>query len=113
MRWLVHKFGAQLRQVHSEPLPGARRKGKLEGKGALPTYMAILGRERTLKQFLYWLAIIFRRWHLRGGYSAEEYRRGLTQLLLLSFPGAGVQMCKPCGKRSRRIKINMILQLLL
>ena len=89
------KFGAKLQQVHSEPLPGSRRKGKLEkkqdGKGLLPDYMAFLGREKTFKQFLYWLAIIFKRWYLRSGSSATEYRRGLTQLLLLSSPGAGVQ----------------------
>ena len=91
----MDKFGAQLRQVHSEPLPGAIRKGKLEGRGALPDYMAISGREETFKQFIHWLAIIFKRWYNRGGSDATEYRRGLTQLLLLSFPRAGVQMCNP------------------
>ncbi|CAL8471273.1 g10815 [Coccomyxa elongata] len=45
--WLVDKFGSQLRQVHSEPLPGARRKGKLQGKAKLREWLDN-GREKCL-----------------------------------------------------------------
>lgn len=99
--WLDEKFGDDLRRVHLMDLPGARRTGERVDKGTLQEYMSLEGREKTLQQFIYWAAIMFRRWCLRGGNDSTEYYRGLSQELFVSFPGAGAQELYFLVRRSK------------
>ncbi len=95
MQSLMDQFGARFHSVHTDPVPGAQRQpgATLEGSAGLPEFMTLEGRDATLKQFIYWSAVTFRRWYFRGVEQSNEYRRGLAQLLLLSFPGAGDVIC--------------------
>lgn len=86
---LVAMFGEDLRRVHKEDPPGALRKGDLQDQCRLGECIEMVGRKETFDQWVYWTALVFKRWYYRGPTDVNNYRRGLAQILLLSFPGAG------------------------
>ena len=96
-KYLLENFGQRLRNMRSQPPPGKRRELKepLDTRKGLSQHLSVLGRDGTLQHFVYWAAVIYKRWVGRGGESSNEFRRGLAHLLLLCFPGAGMAPSSP------------------
>lgn len=90
--YLRERFAKRLRDMRSRPPPGLQRQldAPLESGRGLAQHLSVLGHDSTLQHFVYWAAVIFKRWVGRGGESSNDYRRGLAHMLLLCFPGAGM-----------------------
>ena len=90
--WLLEHYRDQVRKARSRPLPGAMRVSDGSPKGTFATDHRDLPEctlDGTASAFSRWLpqtAAAFRRWKWDRD---NEYSRDVTQLLLISMPGAG------------------------
>lgn len=102
VNYLLDNFKQCFCEIRAQlpPDEGQTLEGPLDTGMALAQHVSVLGRDSTIQHFVYWLAVIFRRWVTRGGVSDNEFYRGLVHLTLLCTPWAGMDVLLEGSKRS-------------
>ena len=64
VKYLVEKFAQRFLDMRSREPPEERRQphAPLEPHKGLAQHISVLGRDSTLQHFVYWSAVIFKRW---------------------------------------------------